>query len=46
MPVVHPSTWAYIALALAVVARLPTWGRSLLALLRELDDYRSNRPHR
>ena len=45
MLLAHHSTYAVIVLALVVVARLPKWGRSVLAFLRDLDDYRSNRPH-
>jgi hypothetical protein len=38
-----PTTLAYVILGLAVVFRLPRLGHSLLAFLRDLDDYRGNR---
>ena len=38
-----PVAAAYSALALLAIYKLPAWGRSILALLRDLDDYRTNR---
>ena len=38
-----PSLYAYVVLAIVVVSQLPRWGRSVLAFLRDLDDYRANR---
>jgi hypothetical protein len=44
LPQADPSLYAYIALAIVVLWRLPFWGRDVLAFLRDLDDYRANRP--
>jgi len=41
-----PVACAYIALGLIALYMLPAWGRSILALMRDLDDYRSNRGKR
>jgi hypothetical protein len=38
--------YAYALLGVLVVFSLPRFGRSVLAFLRDLDDYRSNRPRR
>ena len=40
----HASAYAYIVLAVLVASQLPRWARSVLAFLRDLDDYRANRP--
>ncbi|HET7455177.1 MAG TPA: hypothetical protein VFJ76_06620 [Solirubrobacterales bacterium] len=42
----HPTLLAYLAFAALVVSQLPRLGRSVLAFLRDLDDYRANRPQR
>jgi hypothetical protein len=43
---VEPTTLSYVALALATVFALPAFGRRVLAFLRDLDDYRANRPRK
>lgn len=42
MLLLEPPT-VYIALGVAVAFQLPRLGRSILAFLRDLDDYRANR---
>jgi len=37
------SSLSYISLAVLIVSQLPRWGQSVLAFLRDLDDYRSSR---
>jgi hypothetical protein len=41
-----PVACAYIALGLVALYKLPAWGRSILALMRDLDDYRAKREKR
>lgn len=41
-----PVACAYIALGLLALYKLPAWGRSILALMRDLDEYRAKRPKR
>jgi len=41
-----PATCAYVALALLTLYALPAWGRSVLALMRDLDEYRASRSKR
>jgi hypothetical protein len=41
-----PTLLTYLAFAVLVISQLPRLGRSILAFLRDLDDYRSNRPER
>ncbi|HKB50822.1 MAG TPA: hypothetical protein VKC63_05275 [Solirubrobacterales bacterium] len=41
-----PNVYSYVVLAIVVASQLPRWGRSVLAFLRDLDDYRANRPQR
>jgi hypothetical protein len=36
----------YVAFGFVVVFMAPIWARMFLAFLRDLDDYRSNRPKR
>jgi hypothetical protein len=38
-----PGLYAYLLLGVAIASQLPRWGRSVLAFLRDLDDYRANR---
>jgi uncharacterized membrane protein YuzA (DUF378 family) len=39
-----PGALAYIVVGLAALFALPRFGRAVLAFLRDLDDYRTNRP--
>lgn len=41
-----PGPLLYVALGLLVVWRLPSFGRKVLAFMRDLDDYRETRPKR
>lgn len=43
MYLAEPTTFTYIALAVVTILTLPTFGRRVLAFLRDLDDYRANR---
>ncbi|HVC07279.1 MAG TPA: hypothetical protein VND98_06840 [Solirubrobacterales bacterium] len=40
----HFAAYAYVAPALLAIYRLPAFGRSILAFLRDLDAYRTERP--
>jgi hypothetical protein len=44
LPLDQPAAFIYIAFALFVAFQLLRLGRSALAFLRDLDDYRANRP--
>jgi hypothetical protein len=41
-----PAACAYIALGLIALYKLPSWGRSVLALIRDIDEYRASRQRR
>jgi hypothetical protein len=42
----EPTLLAYIVVGLVSLSQLPRFGRAGLAFLRDLDDYRANRPRR
>ncbi len=39
----QPTTFSYVALGIVTILALPTFLRRMLAVLREWDDYRTNR---
>ena len=41
-----PTVLAYVVVGLAAIFALPRFGRAVLTFLRDLDDYRANRPRR
>jgi uncharacterized membrane protein YuzA (DUF378 family) len=42
----EPSALAYVIVGLAALFALPAFGQRILAFLRDLDEYRANRPKR
>lgn len=40
----EPSALAYVIVGLTALFALPAFGRRILAFLRDLDEYRANRP--
>ena len=46
MLLLEPTAITYIAFVVATIYALPAFGQRVLAFLRDLDDYRANRPRR
>jgi hypothetical protein len=42
-PISNNPAAVYLAITLIVVGRFPAWGRKMILLLKEWDDYRSGR---